>query len=29
MIDSEGIIQHKILGPMNQEMMKKMVEGMN
>lgn len=29
MIDSEGIIQHKILGPMNQEMMKEMVEAMN
>ncbi|KML28784.1 peroxiredoxin family protein [Rossellomorea marisflavi] len=29
MIDSKGIIQHKILGPMNQEMMKEMVEGMN
>ena len=28
MIDTTGIIQHKIVGPMNEEMMGKMVEGM-
>ncbi|MCA1065167.1 redoxin domain-containing protein [Rossellomorea sp. AcN35-11] len=28
MIDTGGIIQHKIVGPMNEEMMSKMVEGM-
>jgi peroxiredoxin len=29
MIDTNGQIQHKIVGPMNQEMMAEMVEGMN
>ncbi|WP_064093057.1 peroxiredoxin family protein [Rossellomorea aquimaris] len=29
MIDTKGEIQHKIVGPMNEDMMKKMVEGMN
>ena len=29
MIDTKGQIQHKIIGPMNEDMMKKMVEGMN
>ncbi|MFC7785908.1 redoxin domain-containing protein [Rossellomorea sp. GCM10028870] len=28
MIDTKGIIQHKIVGPMNEDMMGKMVEGM-
>ncbi|MGG4169127.1 redoxin domain-containing protein [Rossellomorea vietnamensis] len=28
MIDTNGIIQHKIVGPMNEEMMGKMVKGM-
>lgn len=28
MIDTNGLIQHKIVGPMNEEMMGKMVEGM-
>ena len=28
MIDTNGTIQHKIIGPMNEEMMGKMVEGM-
>jgi peroxiredoxin len=29
MIDTEGQIQHKILGPMNEEMMGEMVAGMD